>query len=89
MTEQRSAIGGTSKLGSQQQGNVTYSVMSEQVIQKLTDSPNAEFIVIQRTHQSHQPEVWSSGDQEQTRSLLSQVSQFFLSEAQRTPETTS
>jgi hypothetical protein len=65
----RSAIG-----GAQQQGNVTYGVMNEQVVKDLqqasTSSPGTDFIVIQRVRQGEHPRIWSTGDQEQTKSLF-------------------
>jgi NADH dehydrogenase FAD-containing subunit len=64
----RSAIGGTSSLGSgQQTGNITYGVMPEQITNKLKENPGAEFIVIQRVRQGEDPQVWASGDAAQTR----------------------
>lgn len=67
----RSAIGGTSALGSQQQaGNITYGVMPEQITNKLKENPGAEFIVVQRVRQGEDPLVWASGDPTQTEDLF-------------------
>lgn len=69
-TTGRGAIGGTS----QQQGNITYSVMGEQLVKNLQqaqrDNPGTDFIVIQRVRQGESPKVWSTGDQEQTKDLF-------------------
>jgi hypothetical protein len=61
----RSTVG-----GAQQQGNVTYGVMPEQVTRALSENGGSEFIVIQQDRQSSQPKIWSSGDPEQTKSLF-------------------
>jgi hypothetical protein len=86
----RSAIGGTSQLGSQQTGNVTYGVMPEQITSKLKENPGAEFIVIQKVRQGEDPLVWASGDLEQTSQLFQHATQYFpqTSAAKREPVTT-
>jgi outer membrane lipoprotein SlyB len=66
----RSAIGGTSRLGAQQTGNITYGVMPEQITNKLNENPGAEFIVIQKVRQGEEPQVWASGDATQTEDLF-------------------
>lgn len=77
----RSAIGGTSELGGQQAGNITYGVMPEQIASKLTDNPGTDFLVIQRVRQGEEPKVWSTGDPEQTSHLFNQVGQYFSNSA--------
>jgi hypothetical protein len=76
--QDRSAIGGTSKLGTGQQvGNFTYGVMPEQITAKLRENPGAEFLVIQRTRQGEEPQVWASGDPTQTQDLFKHASTAF------------
>lgn len=68
-TSGRQAIGGSSPLGAQQTGNVTYGVMPEQVLNSLKQNPGATFVVIQQVRQGEQPQIWSSGDPAQTKAL--------------------
>lgn len=72
---QNTSSGGSSAIGSQQQkGNVQYGIMPEQLISKLQGQGNSgEFIVVQRTRQSDEPQVWSTGDPQQTQQLLQHV----------------
>lgn len=51
-------------------GNITYGVMPEQALKDLQNKPGADFIVIQRVHQSEEPTVWASGDPTQTQALF-------------------
>jgi hypothetical protein len=84
---ERGAIGGTSQLGTK---NINYSVMPEQVTKTLQSGNVGEFILIQQTRQGEQPQVWSSGDPEQTSHLFNHASQFFPQDAgaRREPATT-
>lgn len=68
----RSAIGGTSSIG-QQAGNVVYGAMPEQLVQHLQDDKTGEFLLIRKTRQGDEPQVWSSGDPEQTKALFDEV----------------
>lgn len=75
---------GRGAIGAQQQGNITHGVMPEQVVKELqaatTAYPGSEFLVIQRTRQSDEPRIWSTGDPEQTKALFRQVSNAFQTE---------
>lgn len=66
-TNQRSAV------GAQQQGNVTYSVMPEQIRKQLATDTTGEFIVIRRARQGDEPQVWSTGDRDLTEQVFRQV----------------
>lgn len=59
-----------SALGGQTSKNVTYGIMPDQVTKHLQSASNNEFIVITRTRGSSEPQVWSSGDPEQTQNLF-------------------
>lgn len=63
-----------SAIGSQQVGNVTHSVMGEQLITQLQNAvktnPGSEFLIVQRTRQGEDPTIWSTGDTEQTKDLF-------------------
>jgi hypothetical protein len=69
-TQERGAIGGTSSLGAQQNGTITYGAMPEQLAKQLQGDTKGEFIVFRKTHQSDPVQVWSTGDPEQTKSLF-------------------
>ena len=76
-----SSSGAFSSLGGQQ--NVQYGVMPEQLVSQIKNQGGTDFVVIQRSRQSEEPKIWSTGDQEQTQHLLRLASQTF------TPETAS
>jgi hypothetical protein len=65
-----SGSGAFSTLGAQQQGNITYSVMAEQLTKQLQQSGGTgEFVLVHRQRGSELPTVWSSGDPQQTQAL--------------------
>jgi hypothetical protein len=54
----------------QQVGTVTYGLMPEQIRQFFADNPTGEFAIVRLERQSDEPTIWSTGDQDLTRSLL-------------------
>lgn len=82
----RSAIGGSSTLGTDK---ITYNVMPEQAVKQLqSDGNTGEFLLIKLPRQGEEPQVWSSGDKEQTAHLFNNVSQYFPNSAGARRETT-
>jgi hypothetical protein len=67
-TQQNS--GAFSTLGAQQSGNTTYSLMTEQVIEKIRQQGNGtEFLVVHQVRQGEEPTIWSTGDPAQAKHL--------------------
>lgn len=77
-----------SAIGSQQQGNITYGVMAEQLVKELQSAsqsaPGTDFLVIQRVRQGEEPRIWSTGDPEQTKDLFRLAQTGLGSELERT-----
>lgn len=73
MVDTSTTSGGRGAIGSQQQGNVTYNVMPEQIVKQLQSNQNAEFIVIQRVRQGEEPKLFSTGDPTQAQQLFRQA----------------
>lgn len=50
--------------------DVSFHTKAEHMVEQLQGAGNGTFIVIQKTHQSNAPTIWSSGDPEQTQHLF-------------------